>query len=169
MKKIFYFILLLTISLGFVACNDSEDNEWRDANKEAYEKITMDPEYEEIIAGYGYPRGVYKKVIKKGTGKVNPTQNDNVKLYYRGYYYSGTNFDVGTSATDDEVAATFVVSGTVRGFSTALQNMVVGDKWEVVIPYYLGYGATGLVQNYTTIIQGYTTLFFDIELLEIVE
>jgi len=48
--------------------------------------------------------------------------------------------------------------------STALQNMEVGDKWEVWIPQELGYGAIP-----QTSIPAYTTLVFEIELLEIVK
>jgi FKBP-type peptidyl-prolyl cis-trans isomerase len=42
--------------------------------------------------------------------------------------------------------------------------MQVGDKWEIWIPWMLGYGETG-----NNSIPGYTTLVFEIELLEIVE
>lgn len=72
--------------------------------------------------------------------------------------YQEENFSVGAS---------FAVNGVVRGFSIALQNMVVGDKWKICIPYHLGYGASGYRQNGITLIRGYSTLFFDVELLEI--
>ncbi|MCC8147210.1 MAG: FKBP-type peptidyl-prolyl cis-trans isomerase [Bacteroidales bacterium] len=60
------------------------------------------------------------------------------------------------------LGSTFVVNSTVRGFNIALQNMVVGDKWRLCIPYYMGYGSV-LYQG----IKGYSTLFFEVELLEI--
>jgi peptidylprolyl isomerase/FKBP-type peptidyl-prolyl cis-trans isomerase FklB len=56
------------------------------------------------------------------------------------------------------------VNGVVDGFSTALQHMQVGDKWEIWIPWKLGYGESG-----NNSIQGYTTLVFEIELVAIVE
>jgi FKBP-type peptidyl-prolyl cis-trans isomerase len=42
--------------------------------------------------------------------------------------------------------------------------MYIGETWEICIPYYLGYGVTG---NYGGTIKPYTTLFFEIELLQI--
>ena len=56
------------------------------------------------------------------------------------------------------------MNGVVDGFSTALQHMKVGDKWEVWMPWRLAYGVTGKGN-----IPGYTTLVFEIELVEIVE
>jgi peptidylprolyl isomerase/FKBP-type peptidyl-prolyl cis-trans isomerase FklB len=51
----------------------------------------------------------------------------------------------------------------IDGFSTALQHMEVGDKWEVWIPWQLGYGAIGQRE-----IKAYSTLVFEIELVDIV-
>jgi FKBP-type peptidyl-prolyl cis-trans isomerase FklB len=48
----------------------------------------------------------------------------------------------------------------VDGFSTALQNMHIGDRWLVYIPYTLGYGTTD-----SGTIPAYSTLVFDITLL----
>jgi len=42
--------------------------------------------------------------------------------------------------------------------------MQVGDKWEVWIPWKLGYGESG-----SGTIKGYSTLVFEIELVAIVE
>ena len=67
-----------------------------------------------------------------------------------------------STANRNDVPSIFPVSGVVDGFSTALQHMSVGDKWEVWIPAKLGYGGTpqqGIPAN--------TTLVFEIELLEI--
>ncbi|MDL2223706.1 FKBP-type peptidyl-prolyl cis-trans isomerase [Bacteroidales bacterium OttesenSCG-928-M06] len=66
------------------------------------------------------------------------------------------------------VSQDFRVNGMVPGFSIALQNMVVGDKWRVCIPYHLGYKTTGSSSSTgKVIVPGYSTLFFEIELLEI--
>jgi len=61
------------------------------------------------------------------------------------------------------IALTIPVSGVVDGFSTALQHMQEGDKWEVWIPWWLGYGESG-----SGSIKGYTTLVFEIELVKVV-
>ena len=57
------------------------------------------------------------------------------------------------------------VSGVVEGLQTALQQMRIGDRWQIFVPYQLGYNgrsATGTVlsSSQTTVsIQPYSTLF----------
>ena len=63
-----------------------------------------------------------------------------------------------------KIPRTFNVNGVVDGFSTALQRMQVGDKWEVWMPWKLAYGESG-----NSTIKGYTTLVFEIELVSIVK
>jgi FKBP-type peptidyl-prolyl cis-trans isomerase len=167
MKKIFYLLITVFMAVSFSACNNNDTDEtWRDENTEAYKKIVADPAYEELKTDSG-PTGVYRKLIKKGDGTEYPLQTSSVKVLYSGYYYTGVFFDRGTK--DNNIPALFTLkppsateSGTVRGFSFALQNMVVGDKYEIVIPYYLGYGEA--TQSGIT---GYTTLFFEVELVSI--
>jgi FKBP-type peptidyl-prolyl cis-trans isomerase len=55
-------------------------------------------------------------------------------------------------------------NGVIPGFSIALQNMVIGDKWEVWIPWSLGYGSAG----YSSI-PGFSTLVFQIELVDFIQ
>ena len=70
-----------------------------------------------------------------------------------------------STADRNNIPGKFIVgSDLIDGFSTALQHMEVGDKWEVWIPWQLGYGAVGRGD-----IKGYSTLVFEIELLEIVK
>lgn len=65
---------------------------------------------------------------------------------------------------DNYSIPTFKVNELVTGFSVAVQSMVVGDKWEICIPYYLGYGNT----TYRGI-PAYSTLNFRIQLLEVIQ
>ena len=167
MKKLVYLLLVSLVSFGFFSCNEKEDNtEWREANIAAYEKIAMDPSYELLKGEPGSPLGVYYKEVKKGNGQVYPIQTSKVKALYKGSYYDESVFDAGSSV--NEVPVSFKLNEVVRGYSIALQNMVVGDKWEIAIPYHLGYGAADTYDDYGRLImRGYTTLFFEIELLEI--
>ncbi|MDR3218456.1 MAG: FKBP-type peptidyl-prolyl cis-trans isomerase [Dysgonamonadaceae bacterium] len=171
--SIVYALRLLAIAvllLPFASCNDSDeaDNAWRDANTEAYKKITTNPEYKALKTETG-PSGVYYKVIKTGEGTEHPLQTSTVKVLYKGSYYDGSVFDLGSSLNG--VPSEFYLGGgaTVRGFSFALQNMVVGDKWEVWIPDYLGYGETDYYSGYTLMMKGGTTLVFDVELVSITQ
>lgn len=151
------------ISTSFVACDDDDnDSSWKDKNLRAYQEVVKDSDFKEVSLPKG-PEGIYRRKIKSGNGTESPIQTSLVKIYYKGYYYDGTVFDSGTSAYDDATTASFYVSNLVRGFSVALQTMVVGDRWEIVVPYYLGYGAT---PNYSIVIPGYTTLFFEVELVD---
>jgi len=173
MKKIFY-LLLFSVTIGsFTACNKDNDLEvWREANTDAYEAIKKNSEYRPLRTATG-PEGVYYKILEQGTGTEHPIQTSKVKVLYKGTYYNGSVFDAGSSGND--IPVEFLTGGTVRGFSFALQNMVVGDKWEIWIPYYLGYGAAGYTMpnyysySYETIIKGYTTLVFEVELVSITQ
>ncbi|GHT03682.1 hypothetical protein FACS189440_21980 [Bacteroidia bacterium] len=153
-------LLLPFLLLSFTACNNDDDSttQWRLDNTAKYNEIKADPEWKELktdnVEG---PSGVFYKNIteKEVIPGEHPLQTAAVTINYTGKDYTGTVFDAGTNAT-------FKVNGVVRGFSIALQNMVVGEKWEICIPYYLGYGTT-----VTGTIKAYSTLFFEIELLKI--
>jgi FKBP-type peptidyl-prolyl cis-trans isomerase FklB len=57
-------------------------------------------------------------------------------------------------------------SNCVDGFATALQNMHIGDRWQVTIPYQLGYGTSDYSSSGSTVmIPGYSNLIFDITLV----
>ena len=60
--------------------------------------------------------------------------------------------------------AEFAVNGVIAGWTEALQLMNVGSKWRLTIPYELAYGEQGAGGA----IGPYSTLVFDVELLEIV-
>lgn len=109
------------------------------------------------------------KVLEEGTGAGCPLFTDSVQCHYLGRllpstsYSEGYVFDKSYYGTFDATTAKpskFQVSGLVDGFSTALQNMHVGDNWRVYIPYQLGYGEKG-----SKSIPGYSTLVFDITLV----
>lgn len=68
---------------------------------------------------------------------------------------------------DYDIAADFRVNALVRGLGVALQNMKAGDIREICVPYELGYGSGGLSSGNLTLIEGYSTLFFEVELLAI--
>lgn len=110
-------------------------------------------------------------VLKNGTGSGCPIYTDSVRVRYTGRllpsasYSEGYIFDTtNPNGIDDSQAAVadFVVSNVVDGFSTALQYMHIGDKWEVYIPWTLGYGTT---QSASSSIPPYSVLRFTISLV----
>jgi len=96
--------------------------------------------------------------LKEGKGQ-KPEPSDNVKVHYKGSLIDGTVFD---SSYDRKTPAIFNVSQLIKGFSEALLLMPVGSKWRIYIPYELGYGTREI-----GMIPPYSTLIFDLELLEI--
>ncbi len=105
--------------------------------------------------------GLQYKVIKQGTGE-KPTAQSRVKVLYKGTTVDGNVFD---SALDKEKPAMFGVGQVIKGWTEGLQLMPVGSKYELYIPYNLAYGS----QSPSKDIPAFSTLVFEVELLEIVK
>ncbi|MCE5344961.1 MAG: FKBP-type peptidyl-prolyl cis-trans isomerase [Bacteroidales bacterium] len=105
--------------------------------------------------------GLQYEVIKMGTGP-KPTNESTVKVHYTGTLIDGTEFD---SSVKRNEPATFPITGVIPGWTEALQLMPVGSKFKIYIPQALAYGARGAGE----VIKPYSTLIFDVELLEIVK
>ena len=103
--------------------------------------------------------GLQYKIVTEGVGAI-PDNRAKVKVNYRGTLADGTEFD---SSYKNGAPASFRVNGVIRGWTEALTLMPVGSKWELYIPYDLAYGSTGQLPN----IPPYSTLIFEVELLEI--
>ncbi|MFT4221904.1 FKBP-type peptidyl-prolyl cis-trans isomerase [Dysgonomonas sp.] len=104
------------------------------------------------------PSGIQYKVVKEGTG-VKPLATDIVKVNYKGTLIDGTVFD----SSEGKEPATFNVSGVIKGWTEVLQLMPAGSTWTVYIPYDLAYGAQERGEH----IKPFSTLIFDVELLEV--
>jgi FKBP-type peptidyl-prolyl cis-trans isomerase FklB len=105
--------------------------------------------------------GLQYEVIKMGTGP-KPTAQNTVKVHYVGTLIDGTEFD---SSIKRNQPAQFQVTGVIPGWTEALQLMPVGSKFKLFIPQNLAYGARGAGD----IIKPFSTLIFEVELLEIVK
>ena len=111
-------------------------------------------------------------VLNEGTGSGSPLYTDSVRVHYTGWLLPSTSYSsngkgfqfdttLPTGTTEQTAApAQFAVSTLTDGFSTALQNMHIGDEWEVYIPWTLGYNTTG-----STNIPAYSVLIFDMKLM----
>ena len=107
------------------------------------------------------PSGLQYEVITMGTGP-KPTQDNTVKVHYTGTLIDGTEFD---SSIRRNEPAQFPVSGVIVGWTEALQLMPVGSKFKLYIPENLAYGAN----QASDLIKPFSTLVFEVELLEIVQ
>lgn len=105
--------------------------------------------------------GLQYEVVKMGNGE-KPTTESMVKVHYTGTLIDGTEFD---SSVKRNQPAEFPVSGVIAGWTEALQLMPVGSKFKLFIPQDLAYGENGAGD----IIKPYSTLIFDVELLEILK
>ncbi len=104
--------------------------------------------------------GLQYEVITMGTGD-KPGPQDVVKVHYTGMLMDSTKFD---SSVDRGEPAQFGVNQVIPGWQEGIQLMPVGSKFKFYIPYELGYGEQG-----TGPIPPYSTLLFEVELLEIVK
>jgi len=103
--------------------------------------------------------GLQYMVVKEGNGEM-PKDTSTVVVHYTGTLLDGTVFD---SSVERGQPATFPVNGVIGGWTEALQLMKVGSSWKLFIPYHLAYGDQGAGGA----IGPYSTLIFDVELLEI--
>lgn len=83
------------------------------------------------------PGGVLYKVVEQGTGSVSPQLSSVVSVHYRGTLIDGREFDNSRQRNCPEA---FRLNQVIEGWQQALQQMHVGDKWIIYIPYTLGYG-----------------------------
>lgn len=103
--------------------------------------------------------GLQYEVVKMGKGE-KPVETSTVKVDYTGKFINGNIFDSSIGKTP----AVFQVNQVIKGWTEGLQLMPVGSKFKLYIPETLGYGPAGAGD----IIKPYSTLIFDVELLEIV-
>ena len=106
------------------------------------------------------PSGLQYVVLREGT--VNkPTATDKIRVHYTGTLIDGTIFD---SSYQRNEPAEFNVGQVIPGWVEALQLMPVGSKWKIFIPENLAYGSQSPQGSN---IKPYSTLIFEVDLLEI--
>lgn len=103
--------------------------------------------------------GLQYMVLSEGNGK-SPKATDQVKCHYEGMLIDGSLFD---SSLQRGTPATFPLNGVIAGWTEGLQLMKEGSKYRFFIPYELGYGARGAGASNPP----YSTLIFDVELIEV--
>ena len=187
-------LMLLTAVCGLTACSEDDNTvdefaDWQQKNDTYFEsvyaqaKANADGKWlilpswtvNDSIAALSPTSNVVAHVITEGTGSSCPIYTDPVQVHYRGRvipstsYPEGWVFDqsfTGNYNTALMTPSKFAVSGTNVGFATALQYMKIGDRWEVYIPYDLGYGESDYqASSSSTTIPGGSTLIFDVTLV----
>ncbi|MFI3259707.1 MAG: FKBP-type peptidyl-prolyl cis-trans isomerase [Rikenellaceae bacterium] len=125
-------------------------DEYKERNLEFIEEYRSQVGVKELFNGV-----LYREIIK-GKGP-KPTPKGYVTVKYKGSLINGKVFD---STYKSGRAAQFKLNELILGWRTALAQMQVGSRWEVVIPFNLGYGARGAGS-----IKPFSTLIFDIQLI----
>ena len=165
-------MMAITIICCVSACKkDGDDHleKWMIANLNAFNAIKTNPEYRELQSP-GNEGSIYYKVLQAGDGTDSIRYTSTVTCYYKGYLiadYPEENIEKGKvfdqRLFDDGPPRTFAVMNVINGWKTALQHMVKGDKWEIWVPYQLGYGSAGSSNS----IPGYSTLVFEMEITNV--
>lgn len=107
------------------------------------------------------PSGLQFKILRTGNGGYHPEVDSPTECHYKGTLIDRkTVFD---SSYDRGSPATFQPRQVIKGWTEAMQLMVEGDKWELVIPSELGYGDRGSGQH----IKGGDALIFVMEMINI--
>lgn len=179
MKKFWYLAMIVLCTCMATSCNEDDDDnedvdvEWAKLNQEAYYNISANKAYK-ALKSQSNAGSIYYKVLKEGTGTQQIYYNSKVKCYYTGSYvvtYKSDKINIKEGDVFDSAeppymnAVDFSVNTVVDGFSTALQYMHVGDRWEIWIPSNMGYGSSSSSSG----IPAYSTLKFELEVVEIVE
>ena len=105
------------------------------------------------------PRGIYYKVLSEGRndGK-HPSPRSIVTAHDTGWTINGKKFDSSRGGAPLAIR----LCDLIEGWIVAIQQMCVGDRWEVYIPAEMGYGKFSQPG-----IPAGSTLIFEIELLGI--
>lgn len=193
-KKIYLFSLVL-LSLVFVSCEETKEegkyDNWRARNEAFIDSLAnvyaTVPGRGGLESFHTITSGVpiyYKKKTPVGDGiiqDVTPLYTSTVTVYYKGSYiigyvdaknnFIGEVFDGTFLEADPSIdfsrTVSFSVNDFVPGFTDMLQRMKVGERWEVYIPWKYGYGSNDYTPTGSSItIPGYSTLIFDVQLLE---
>ncbi|WP_432696368.1 FKBP-type peptidyl-prolyl cis-trans isomerase [Marinobacterium sp. YM272] len=105
--------------------------------------------------------GLQYEVVEAGSEDgAKPAASDKVRVHYHGTFIDGKVFD---SSYQRGTPAEFPVGAVIAGWTEALQLMTAGSKWKLYIPYQLAYGVQGSPGG----IPPYSTLVFDVELIDV--
>ena len=105
------------------------------------------------------PRGIYYKVLAEGQNDGrHPSPRSIVTAHYTGWTINGKKFDSSRGGAPLAIR----LCDLIEGWIVAMQQMCMGDRWEVYIPAEMGYGKFSQPG-----IPAGSTLIFEIELLGI--
>ena len=168
MKNILFKTLLICSIFLLPSCMDSDTGDsyltWKEDNESFFQQMedsidaTTGKLYYTKLYSEAYPSQylLYRALVTSdNTDTINA--NSTVYVNYNGRLYNTEDF------FDEGNDVKFRVDQLIEGWSLALQNMHKGDKWELIIPWELGYGMSGSAPS----ILPYSTLIFDVDVLDV--
>ena len=106
---------------------------------------------------------MYYMPVIQGVGNF-ARYGDKVTIHYKGFFLNGKQFE-STYERSQALEFNFGEDGQViNGFKTAISLMNQGAKTKFIIPSQLAFGETG---SSTNIVPPYTTLIYEIELINL--
>ena len=180
MKKTLWLLCAAVItSCLFAACDESSEAgeyaDWRNRNQRFIDSIAAVAEenidgnwriYKSFTLPADNPNDlglvkdvndyVYCHIEQRGTGTESPIFTDSIRANSRVWLINDVLIDQsfrGEFNPDISVPGKFAMNSTIVGWTTALQQMHVGDSWTIYIPYSMGYGEreSGIIPGYSTL------------------
>lgn len=182
--KVFSKLLVFPLTLAAMmvaSCNDDDNKsvleeygDWRKTNMAFYEdqKSVTDggvtPIYTVVSPSWNPGAQILIRYLSNRSASIDnlsPMLNSTCSVKYIGRLYNGEAFDSSYNYVDS--VAQFMPNGVIQGWTIALMNMRVGDSARVVIPYEQAYGSAGRSSGGKYVVPPYSTLVFDMKLVDI--
>lgn len=138
-------------------------------NPKAYEQeqiaTLLDTAYNKTLADSA-SSGIYYLEKVAGTG-ISPSTNKLAKIKYKGYLPDGRVFD--KSVADKLFEFRLGTGKVIPGMDEGIRMMKKGGKATIVIPYYKAYGFAPVTSAYQVILPYFSSVVFDVELIDVVD
>ncbi|MDR2292762.1 MAG: FKBP-type peptidyl-prolyl cis-trans isomerase [Prevotellaceae bacterium] len=142
-----------TVIQNFIAAMQAKKFEKNKAEGEAF--LEKNKNEEGVITTES---GLQYKIEREGTGAY-PAAGSEVEVKYRGTLIDGREFDANEKIN-------FPLNRVITGWTEGIQKINEGGKIKLFIPASLAYGERALQGS---IIEPYSTLIFEVELLKIIK
>lgn len=188
-------LCLVALLLSLTSCSESDGTEnefdnWKERNDSFFNSIynqaksAVDSGSKEwkVIRQWSLPEAVgtnpenhiVARVLSEGQGSGCPLYTDTVYVHYRLRYIPTTQHPQGpvieeTWAGEYNLATMSprkISVAAISGWETALQNMHIGDRWLLYVPYQLAYGTADYQPSSSSgKIYGCSVLIYDVTLV----
>ena len=133
------------------------DQKYEKNKKDGENYLTENGKRKEVVT---LSSGLQYEVVKEGSGP-KATVTNRVKAHYTGTLIDGTVFDDSRKGEPAE----FDLGQVIKGWQEGICLMNKGAHYKIYVPWYLAYGEQGIPGA----IPPYTTLIFDVELIDIIK